>query len=122
MKFELDLFSKKTYFWSQTDPDGTVTVSDEYRVREEMLRHLHKTVDECTVNGTVFQPMIRQNAQEMEWGDTEVVDKHFLLVRGNAEVVGDCQTLDSAIAVAKTFDERVTIFSKDLSKVFYIKE
>lgn len=122
MKFELDLFSKKTYFWEETAPDGAVTVSDEYRIREYMLKEMHKAMSECTVNGTVFQPMIQQNNQSMEWGAAEKVNRHFYLIADNDDEVADVSDLESAIKLAQCYDAHLRIMDKERSKIFYIKE
>lgn len=122
MKFELDLFSKKNYFWEETAPDGAVTVSDEYRIREDMLKAMHKTMSACTVNGTVFQPMVRQNSQSMEWGAAEKVDRHFCLVNDDGEEIADVTTLETAVSIAERYDERLRIMDKERSKIFHIKE
>lgn len=122
MKFELDLFSKKGYFWTETKKDGSVVISNDYPIREEMIRAMRKAFDACRENGTVFQPMVRQNGQAMEWGNAETVDRHFILVNDNDEEIADLPVLGEAVDLAKTYNERVRVMDKERSKIFYIKE
>lgn len=120
--FKRMIGEKAEHYWTES-VDGEITFQSElFATRGQMLAAMHSAMRDCYVNGTVFQPWIKQLDECAEWGEKEIVTYEFYAVNDGDEDVAFFWTLEDARAYLKTAESPIRIMDKDHTRIYLIKD
>lgn len=116
--FKRELGEKAQYFWEESLDGELIRQSPLMDSREKSMCEMHKAMKECRVNGTVFQPCIKQGEECAEWGAPEVAEWTLCAVTEKGEDAAFFWTLDDAKAYMSIIDAPLTIMDRAHCLIF----